>query len=388
MTVVALFLVPLLLGASCEESSDDSDEPRCIPGETRACHCVDGKSGRQVCAQDGKSLEECECGGATKTDASGVPTMPPPPTASPSESPTSPPGLNPAVAQAQPTTLPAPSPATPVASLPPIPPPGPASKALTAPHVPDQGTLALWHLDDGNGEVARDFGIFGINGLARNVSWGAGRFGGAALFNGSNVNIQAATQEGLFPTKSITVEAWARPETSASMTIYDIQDTQGLSLRPRGTDLEAVFTLRINDTVRTLVSTEPLSTQQWHHIAGTFDGVFLRLWINGELAGELNAQGTLSRARLCDTPTIGSTCPASGGWFNGSIDEVRISKIARYVPTGPTPQPSVASGPADAGAEPAKTNSGGRSKGTTKVVPNPIDLAKKGAQDARRILGL
>ena len=72
----AAALICAALGlAACPE-----DEQACIPGESRQCACPDGSNGRQVCADDGRSLGECECsaaaagdgGAATKADGAAA----------------------------------------------------------------------------------------------------------------------------------------------------------------------------------------------------------------------------------------------------------------------------------------------------------------------------
>ena len=367
----ALSSAVLLL--ACDQLSGDSDEPSCIPGESRPCACADGREGRQLCNEDGTSLAPCECQAAP--DAAAKATAPAVPGAAAPGSPTGPP-----------------------ASLPPAGPPGPATAALAASHQPDQATLTLWKLDEGSGVITRDLGRLGLAGTLRGTSWTAGRFGSAIQLNGSSANMQATAHDGLFPSKALTLEAWVRPEVAGAMTVFDIQDTYGLALRPRGSGVEVVFTLRVGDQLRMLVSTSPVPIQQWHHLAGTYNGTSLRLFIDGELSGELAAAGTLARARLCDTPTIGSTCPASSGWFNGAIDEVRISDVVRYLPRGATPatpptappaaapDASVATTAPDAGTK-TRAPTGGRQ--TNKVLPNKLgDFARDRAEDARRILGL
>ncbi len=374
--LMALITFSALLLA-CPSDEGESD-PRCIPGESRECACSDGNKGRQLCEADGKSLAPCECQVVAKVPAPpAVGALPGTADAGTSKA------ANPVALAPLP---PPPPPPTPLI-LPASAPAGPATAALAGPFQPDSNTLALWHFDEATGGVAADTGRLRLTTALRNANWSAGRFGGAVKLSGSGANVQATANEGIFPVNEITIEGWVRPEIAASMTIYDIQDTQGLALRPRGTDVEAVFILRVNDTVRTLVSTSPLPLNQWHHVAGTFDGTMMRLFINGELAGELEAVGLLTRARLCDTPTIGSTCPASGGWFSGAIDEVRISDMARYTSdsaVSPALGPAVASTSPDAGAQADAGAPGNRVKRTK----NLRDFTNERVRDAKRILRL
>lgn len=355
MTAVA-FLAACPLGGS---------DTTCIPGETRQCVCDDGTTkGRQICQDDGKSLGPCECTGASsKTDGGqATPAVTPPPVAPPVSPPVSP------------------------ATLPPAPPPGSPMVAMASPFQADNATIGLWHFDEGTGTTTSDVGPHKLTNTLRSTTWTAGRFGGAMMLGGTGSNLQVASNEAFFPATAITLEAWVRPEAAGFMTVYDIQDTQGLSLRPRGNGVEVVFTLRINEVVRTLVSTEPVPLRQWHHVAGTFDGTAMRLWIDGMLKGELTAPGMLTRAMQCETPTIGSNCPASGGWFNGGIDEVRVSNIARYVPDGS--QTETIAQASDAGPDAAVADGGRRTKSSKKRGKTLSDVAGDTAREALKTLGL
>lgn len=370
LIVVALAAGPIAL-VSCFGQNDDDSEgdaaataPMCIPGESRLCHCADGAAGHQVCRDDGKSLAACECQ--------------PAPEKAPDAGPAVQPGLltPPPIAPIIPVAPVAPS------SLPPAPAAASPMGALALAFQEDNATVALWHFDEGAGAMAADSGPYKLSSTLRSPTWTPGRFGSAIALAGS-ANVQVATNEAFFPAAAITIEAWVRPEASSFMTIYDIQETQGLGVRPRGPDVEVVFTLRINEVVRTLVSTEPVAIRQWHHVAGTFDGTTMRLWIDGQLKGELVTPGTLTRAMRCETPTIGSDCTGTSGWYTGAVDEVRVSNIVRYVADGTT---AVAS--SDAG--PSTTQDGGTK--TTKRTKNNDktlgDIAEDTTREALKVLGI
>lgn len=74
---------------------------------------------------------------------------------------------------------------------------------------------------------------------------------------------------------------------------------------------------------------ETSSDEQWHHLAMTMDGSFVRLWVDGKLARVaassadfLTGAGPLSIGGQFFDPT--------GDWTGGGIDEVRISSSIRY----------------------------------------------------------
>lgn len=81
-----------------------------------------------------------------------------------------------------------------------------------------------------------------------------------------------------------------------------------------------------------------LETGRWYHAAGVFDGRQVRLYINGELVGSTDRSG---RRRTNTLPLyIGADVNGRGlptSPFDGQIDEVRLSNMARY--TGERFQP-------------------------------------------------
>lgn len=70
----------------------------------------------------------------------------------------------------------------------------------------------------------------------------------------------------------------------------------------------------------------------WHHVAGVFDGKQVRVYVDGKLVAMRNAKG---RRRTNKLPLmIGADVNKNGGptsHFAGRIDDVRLSKVARYV---------------------------------------------------------
>lgn len=95
--------------------------------------------------------------------------------------------------------------------------------------------------------------------------------------------------------------------------IFYISNTGKLSIRPHpGTDLKG----------NTVI---PLNT--WTHIATTLEGTNLKVYVNGVLDGGITSSGYAGGTSK--TMTIGKASWFNGSYFNGAIDEVHISNIAR-----------------------------------------------------------
>jgi len=70
---------------------------------------------------------------------------------------------------------------------------------------------------------------------------------------------------------------------------------------------------------------------QWHHLAGVYDGAEVRLYVDGELTARASAPGERKQNSL--PLIIGADVNGSGRPVDhhaGAIDEVRLSKTARY----------------------------------------------------------
>ncbi len=67
-----------------------------------------------------------------------------------------------------------------------------------------------------------------------------------------------------------------------------------------------------------MYSTTRLPLSRWVHLAGTYDGATMRLYIDGELAASATASGAVVPS------TADLQIGAGYAWFRGDLDEVRI----------------------------------------------------------------
>ncbi len=162
-------------------------------------------------------------------------------------------------------------------------------------------------------------------------------------FNGTSANyVSFTTQTNLNPTNALTVEAWVYPAawgiTRSDGSIFckhswtSVSGESGYVLRAGA---NGILSLNIGGDSLGLgtsvhwkeVFTQPgaLSLNTWSHVAGTFDGTHLKLYINGVLAADSLFTGTIKPSsfppkisRLSDNGV------AASRFWNGKIDEVRV----------------------------------------------------------------
>jgi Concanavalin A-like lectin/glucanases superfamily/Secretion system C-terminal sorting domain len=163
-------------------------------------------------------------------------------------------------------------------------------------------------------------------------------FSGSALnFNGTNskVTIQNSTSLAIGG-NTITLEAWINP---ASFKAETWQGSVILKDYSGGAGKDYGYGLRCGgqgqfDVVLGGGNWQELKSPQnsislniWTHIAATYDGSYIRLYVNGEEVADKRV--TFNIINYANNVIIGDSPGFPGRVFNGKIDEARIWNIAR-----------------------------------------------------------
>ena len=146
------------------------------------------------------------------------------------------------------------------------------------------GLVSAYSFNEGTGTVVTDVSGNSNNGTISNGTWSAsGKYGAALSFNGSTSRVDIPDSASLDLTTGLTMEAWVRPTTlSAWRAVLMKEQTGGLvyglyansdTNRPSA----HVFIGAENDTR----GTAKLAVNTWTHLAATYDGSVLRLYVNG-----------------------------------------------------------------------------------------------------------
>jgi hypothetical protein len=187
------------------------------------------------------------------------------------------------------------------------------------------GVIASWSLNEGSGQIIYDSTGNGHHGTIGTAAWAAGgRIGNALSFGGSSMT-SIASSIGLELSQAITVEAWVKPAAAAGvLTVvakdhgtslaYGLFSRKGPAGLPNGVLRIACKDVEVNGS-------EPLVLNAWSHLALAYDGVAVRLFVNGVQVGSQAATGPIETSS--GTLHIGGSS-APGQHFKGLIDEVRI----------------------------------------------------------------
>ena len=182
------------------------------------------------------------------------------------------------------------------------------------------GLAAAYSFSEGIGTSVADASGNGNVGAVGSASWvTTGRFGNALSFNGTNARVTVADSASLDLTTAMTLEAWVLPTVGGGWRdviykgpddIYFLESSSS-SGRPAtgGTFANPIY------------GNSALPLNVWSHLAATYEGITLRLYVNGV---QVSSRGV---SRLITTSagalTIGGDA-LYGQHFAGRIDEVRV----------------------------------------------------------------
>jgi len=230
------------------------------------------------------------------------------------------------------------------------------------------GLVAAYGFNEASGLTTADASGNNLTGTLTNVTrTTSGKFGSALVFNGVNAWVTVADANPLDLTTGMTLEAWVNPTASGGGSWRNVI----IKERPGGevynlysnvdTNVPTVYVANTSGAVLDARGTSAVPLNTWTHLAATYDGTTLQLYVGGTLVG----------TRAIAGPMVTSTGALRmggnsiwGEFFQGSVDEIRIYNRALSVteiqtdmntPVGgspPDPPPTVAINQAAGQADP------------------------------------
>ena len=187
------------------------------------------------------------------------------------------------------------------------------------------GLVGYWNMDTGSGTTAPDLsgngntGTFGTGSSA--PTWANAKFGNGLLF-GDNDYVSITNSSSLAFDNQISVSAWINlSTTSAWKTIVHGTQTGGW-----GT---SYWLATFNNTIRWSINSDSsndltytFTTDTWHHVIATYDGIKARIFIDGKLEKEFSKTGTIDNEDGVKIGQVGYGDLTYG--LRGLADEVRI----------------------------------------------------------------
>lgn len=190
--------------------------------------------------------------------------------------------------------------------------------------------VGVWSFDEGSGVVAADSSGEDNHGSVDGAIWIAGALGPHALrFSGADI-VEMGNQPSLEPT-TLSVGACVRSPTGPGRWTYILSEgLEGCICASYALWTDVLGNLGFYTCTGSVASMSPVLLPEevwdgnWHRIVGTYDGDFVRLYLDGALVGAPvaavapNYSMTNSDFRIGHLPG----CGLSG--FVGDIDEVGV----------------------------------------------------------------
>ncbi len=191
------------------------------------------------------------------------------------------------------------------------------------------GLVAAYSFDEGAGATVSDASGSGNTGTITGATWAAGKFGTALRFNGTSALVTVPDAPELRLTTAMTLEAWVNPSAVDGTwrdVIYKGRDNYFLEATSSRNGVVAGGGIFAGSGVE-VYGPSTLALNAWSHIALTYDGAMLRLYVNAVEVAALARTGSL----------LTSTNPLQiggdsifGQYFQGLIDEVRVYNVALH----------------------------------------------------------
>lgn len=189
----------------------------------------------------------------------------------------------------------------------------------------DANTMLYLPMNENIGNKVMDHSGHVNNGTIYGASWTNGIEKYSLSFDGLDDYVNTLDDDSLDITGDITVEAWVKPaDRSAFHSIIQAGPTHpsSYSLYQRAhTDNDFTFYINPDGTYHSVTFGNYVAGN-WYHIAGTWDGTNIKGYLNGVEYTPTPVTGSTIKNFI--GVQISSDRELSPGFFNGTIDEVRI----------------------------------------------------------------
>jgi hypothetical protein len=194
------------------------------------------------------------------------------------------------------------------------------------------GMVAYWSFDEGEGTIVKD--LVGENhGLLKTDKdgeipiWTRGKLGTALMFISESMGyVEVPGHSSIKPQEALTVMAWVKLASSSGRheIVCNKTDTSRAGYRLFQKWSELVFEIS-DGTEHYTLSARTLPIGVWCHVAGTFDGNVMKVYINGDQVGKMELPSQKKIAPNTQPVLIGNYLGRKNAYpFDGVIDEVRI----------------------------------------------------------------
>jgi hypothetical protein len=211
------------------------------------------------------------------------------------------------------------------------------SDAYVSVSAPGASPTAHWELDEASGVTALDSQAGAFNGtLEGSYRRVAGHIGSGAV-DFSEGRVLVPDHALLRSMSEVTAMAWIyydQSQSSGRILVKGADNKESYELEVDGeNELDFVVREANSDPCaesfeRYDVNTDTLAMNEWIHIAGTYGGTTMALYVNGQVADFNDSVGSFTLSEDPNGLAIGNRCDANDRPFVGTIDDVRVYSTA------------------------------------------------------------
>ena len=194
----------------------------------------------------------------------------------------------------------------------------------------EEETVLLYLFDEEVANEASDLSEFENHGEITDAEWTKdGKLGGALIFDGASSLIEVPHHDSLLPGgDELTIEAWFKPASFPGghppIARKGSVPESGWGFDTPGGKIRGFVYTAPGDPV-VVQGTTPMKVDTWHHLAMVYDGSEIRIYLDGELEGEVPRKGDINENDA--SVWIGKKANENI-WLDGTLDELRILNIA------------------------------------------------------------
>jgi len=192
--------------------------------------------------------------------------------------------------------------------------------------VTEPNLVGWWKLDDGQGNLVLDWSSLGNHGtVLGDPNWVQGQLGSALDLDGFDDCVDVGDPNSLNITDQISLLAWIKTGAASNSAdqSYITKGNDSYALRHSG-DNNLQF--RISETIVVGTPVQSSFNDIWHHLAGTYDGNLLILYVDGESQSTTVSTGAIAESVY--NVNIGRESVGNRFYYDGVIDDVRIYNLA------------------------------------------------------------
>ena len=146
-------------------------------------------------------------------------------------------------------------------------------------------------------------------------------------FNGDTSAIEIPHESRFNPTTTVTLAAWVNTRSQKSAVILRKgAEVNGPTLSPYELGISAnhkvIFSLNLDGNWNQLRSND-YTVGDWFHVAGTYDGTNMKLYINGSLVNSKQINGTIGTANMSPL-LIGTRLKMASSTWDGTLADIRF----------------------------------------------------------------